>query len=63
MPNRRCRCVDMLTFCTFLRLAVGVPCEDTAVKGKRRRLAVAVGAPVRIYVGAVAFGATWSALK
>jgi len=54
LPNRRCRCVDVFTFYTFLRLAVGVPCEDTAVKGKSRRLAVAVGAPVKIYVGAVA---------
>jgi len=38
----------------FLWLAVGVPCEDTTVKGKGRRLAVAFGAPVKIYVGAVA---------
>jgi len=37
----------------FLRFAGGVPCGDTAVKGASRRLAVAVGAPVRVYVGAV----------
>jgi len=55
MPNCRCRRADAWTSRNVLRLAVGVPCGDTADKGASRGLADAVGAPVGVYVGAVSW--------